>query len=149
MTLAEQLSSVARLFMDTAPIIYFIEEHPRYLPSMDQVFQLVDSGALQIVTSPITLAECLVLPLRQGDTGIVQAFTDLLAGGPSTHFHPIEQRAGELAARLRAQYGLSLPDALQVAVAIDAGCDAFLTNDMELSRVTDLHVLVLEAFAGS
>ena len=118
MTLAEHLSSVRRLFLDTAPVIYFVEQHPRYLPLMEQVFQRVDAGELQIVTSPITLAECLVLPLRADQKDIVRTFTDLIVNGPSTKFYPIEQSAGERAAQLRALHNLSLPDAMQVAVAL-------------------------------
>ncbi|MFA0763852.1 MAG: hypothetical protein XFASWVDF_001578, partial [Candidatus Fervidibacter sp.] len=33
--------------------------------------------------------------------------------------------------------------ALQLATAIKAGCDAFLTNDATLKKVTELKVLVL------
>jgi len=39
---------------------------------------------------------------------------------------------------------LHLPDAFQIAVAIREGCEAFLTNDRRLTRVTDLRVLVLD-----
>ncbi|MBD2354935.1 hypothetical protein H6G41_09915 [Tolypothrix sp. FACHB-123] len=42
-------------------------------------------------------------------------------------------------------YGLKLLDALQVATALVAGCDAFLTNDVALQRVTELRILVLAA----
>lgn len=146
MTFAERLASVNRLFLDTAPVIYYVEQHPRYLPLMDQVFQLVDSESLQIVTSPITLAECLIVPLRQRDESIVQSFTELITNGPSTHFHTIGQRVGELAATIRAQHNLSLPDSIQAAVALDAGCDSFLTNDPALSRVGELDTIVLESF---
>ncbi|MCC5664290.1 hypothetical protein LC653_10260 [Nostoc sp. CHAB 5784] len=41
------------------------------------------------------------------------------------------------------RYNLQLPDALQVAAAIIAGCEAFLTNDAALKRVTELRVLVV------
>ena len=146
MTFSEQLSSATRLFLDTAPVIYYVEQHPRYIAWMDEVFQLADANALQIVTSPITLAECLVMPLRQDDTTIVQLFTDLIVNGPSTHFHSIDQQIGAMAATLRAQHNLSLPDAIQAAVALDAGCDAFLTNDPGLRRVGELSVIVLETF---
>jgi predicted nucleic acid-binding protein len=37
-----------------------------------------------------------------------------------------------------------LTDAFQVAVAIASGCDAFLTNDIALKRVTELGVIVLD-----
>jgi predicted nucleic acid-binding protein len=36
------------------------------------------------------------------------------------------------------------PDALHVATAIDAGCDAFLTNDTGIKRVHEIAVLVLD-----
>jgi predicted nucleic acid-binding protein len=38
---------------------------------------------------------------------------------------------------------MKTPDALQIAVACQAGCEAFLTNDRALRRVTDINVLVL------
>jgi len=38
---------------------------------------------------------------------------------------------------------LSLTDALQLAVAIDANCDSFLTNDIELKRVVELNVITI------
>lgn len=53
-------------------------------------------------------------------------------------------RIANQAARLRASYNLRLPDALQVATAVYAGCDAFLTNDRQLQRVQELQVIVLE-----
>lgn len=49
-----------------------------------------------------------------------------------------------VAADFRARYNLSLPDALQAAVALVAGCDAFLTNDAALKRVTELRVITLD-----
>jgi predicted nucleic acid-binding protein len=54
---------------------------------------------------------------------------------------PVSQKA----ALIRVRYGLKLPDALQVATALVAGCDAFLTNDVVLQRVTELRILVLSA----
>jgi len=44
---------------------------------------------------------------------------------------------------LRAQYSLTLLDALQIAAALSAGCEALLTNDVRLQRVTELRVIVL------
>jgi len=35
-------------------------------------------------------------------------------------------------------------DALQISVALAAGCSAFLTNDLRLQRVTELRVLALD-----
>ncbi|MFM6073399.1 MAG: type II toxin-antitoxin system VapC family toxin, partial [Dolichospermum sp.] len=50
------------------------------------------------------------------------------------------------AAQIRARYNLQLPDALQIAVALNAECEAFLTNDLTFKRITELRVLVLNDF---
>lgn len=45
------------------------------------------------------------------------------------------------AADVRARYRLKPADALQVATAIERGCDAFLTADSDFKRVTEIPVL--------
>jgi hypothetical protein len=37
--------------LDTAVFIYFIEEHPSYLPLVEPVFAAIDSGPLRGLTS--------------------------------------------------------------------------------------------------
>jgi predicted nucleic acid-binding protein len=71
-------------------------------------------------------------------------FIDVLVNGVNTELISIGLETGLKAASLRAQYNLSLMDALQIAVAILSECDAFLTNDLQLRRVSDIPVLVLE-----
>ncbi len=39
---------------------------------------------------------------------------------------------------------VTLPDALQLAVAMQTDCQVFLTNDLKLKRVSELQVLVLD-----
>jgi predicted nucleic acid-binding protein len=50
------------------------------------------------------------------------------------------------AAELQAGYRLRPADALQVAACLEQGATAFLSNDRELRRITDLHVWMLEDF---
>jgi len=141
-TLSQQLDTVQRLFLDTAPIIYYVEKHPRYFPVVRPVFDRMDAGTLVGVASPITLAECLVHPYRMGHADAVEMFSMLLIR--RMDFVAIEAAIASQAAELRARHNLSLPDALQCAVATHAGCDAFLTNDIALKRVTELSVVVLD-----
>jgi predicted nucleic acid-binding protein len=56
----------------------------------------------------------------------------------------IDAEVAERAAELRARYRLCTPDALQLAAVLNAGCQAFLTNDRDLARVTELGVLTLD-----
>lgn len=136
------LDHIRRMFVDTAPIIYFVEKHPRYFPIIHPIFERIDKGHLTMVTSPITLAECLVHPYRMGHTDTVRLLTELLVD--QMHFVRIDERIASQSAELRARYHLGLPDALQCAIALDTGCDAFLTNDIALKQVTELNIIVVE-----
>jgi predicted nucleic acid-binding protein len=146
MKISERLKNVRQLFVDTAPVIYFVENNPRYADIVRVVFDSLDlgNGVLVGVTSPITLAECLVLPYRTQQPQVVEAFTELLANSDSIRFVTLDGQIANRAADLRARYGLSLPDAFQIAVAILSGCDAFLTNDISLRQVVEINVILLD-----
>jgi predicted nucleic acid-binding protein len=89
------------------------------------------------------LAECLVLPYKIPNPDVAQVFSDLLANSESVLFYPIDEVTADKAADLRARYNITLNDAFQLAVAIQAECDAFLTNDSDLKRVIDIPIIVL------
>jgi len=66
--------NITHIFLDTAPLIYYVEENPSYFPIVKTIFDYIDNGSL----------------------------------------------------------------------ALSAGCEAFLTNDITLRRVTELNVLILD-----
>lgn len=138
------LNQGMRLFLDSAPVIYYVEQHPRYIDTVAIIFEAIDAGTVEAITSPITLAESLVIPYRLNLVSVQQAFLDVIVQSNHTQCMPIDHGESRLAAELRASYHLSLADALQVAVALRAGCDAFLTNDMGLRRVAEIRMLVLD-----
>jgi predicted nucleic acid-binding protein len=107
------------------------------------VFQRIDKGLVKAVTSPVTLAECLIHPYRRGLINLQKDFTDLIVNGRNTTFMAIDHIISQKAAQLRASYNLTLVDAFQVATATSAGCDTFLTNDRDIKQVTEIEVLVL------
>jgi predicted nucleic acid-binding protein len=138
------LQNITHLFLDTAPVIYYVEKNPQYFAIVEFVFDQIDSGSITAVTSPVTLAECLVLPYRLGIANLQQDFLDLIVHGNNTVFVNIDREIGRQAAELRARYNITLPDALQIASALVAGSQRFLTNDTTLKRVTELNILVLD-----
>lgn len=96
------------------------------------------------VTSVITLVEVLVQPLRHHAVDLQRQYRDLLRHSRNMQVVPIDPAVAEQAADLRSRHNLRTPDALQVAAALAAGCDAFLTNDLTLKRIVELPVLVLD-----
>ena len=64
--------------LDTAPLIYFMEEHPRYLPVVRPFFEALDRGEMEALTSAVTLLEVLVQPLRSQDDLLCRKYRDIL-----------------------------------------------------------------------
>jgi predicted nucleic acid-binding protein len=142
--LADALIGVTRLGFDTSPVIYFVEANPKYDALVTEIFQRVANGAPLGITSVITLSEVLVQPILHQHALLQQEYRDLLARGRNFGTLAISAAIAERAAELRARYRLRTPDALQIAAALEAKCEAFLTNDSGLRRVTELRVLILD-----
>ena len=64
--------------IDTAIVIDFIEEHPKFLPMILPLFREADQGKRDLVSSAITLLELLVVPYRAGDRALADRYEALL-----------------------------------------------------------------------
>ena len=133
------------LALDTAIFIYFIEEHPRYLPLVAPFFEEADSGKRQLVTSALTLLEVLVVPYRAGAVELAQRYEVMLTRSRGLRIVDITRDQLRAAAQLRAVTGMRTPDALQVAAALGADCRTFLTNDRKLPPVPGLRIMQLSS----
>jgi predicted nucleic acid-binding protein len=142
--LNQALAGITKLGFDTAPVIYFIEARLPYDALVTEIFQQVSNGIFEGVTSVITLTEVLIHPLRRGDAGLQRQYSTLLINADNFLTLPIDIPTAMSAADLRARYNLRTPDALQIAAALSVGCQAFVTNDTGLLRVTDLKILLLD-----
>lgn len=129
------------LAVDTAPIIYWLEGHPRLADRFAPVFEAAESGAAQVVISTVTLAEVLAGPLRVGNELLTAQYREALTRSAGWQVLPFDVELAVEAARIRAVYRLRLPDAIQVATAIRAGAAALVTHDRALRRVRGLRVL--------
>jgi predicted nucleic acid-binding protein len=138
------LANVAKLHIETAPIIYFIEQNPIYVARMRHIFEYVQAGTLQGSSSVITLTEVLIHPFRLNNEALAKEYQHRLTQNKHFNLIPIYQEIAILAAQLRAQYNLKTPDALQIATAVHSNCDACLTNDGGWSRVKEIPILVLD-----
>lgn len=67
-----------RIFLDTAPLIYFIEGHSIYQDKLIEYFSSNDNGDFTFITSSITLLEVLVKPLKEGKRKLVAQYKNIL-----------------------------------------------------------------------
>jgi hypothetical protein len=63
-TLSEELTRIDSIFIDTAPIIYYIEAHPQFGPLVKEVVSAFQSGNLNAYSSVMTLVEVLPKPIE-------------------------------------------------------------------------------------
>jgi len=128
-----------RLYLDAAPIIYWIEKVAAFYPQVDA---RIKPAGVTLVSSNLALMECLVLPLRQGQSGLVQDYESFFAT-QVVEVVSLSATVFRKAAEIRATFNFRTPDALHLAAALDAICDVFLTNDAHLKSYTGIAVDVV------
>ncbi len=139
-----EIPSGSRVFLDTSPFIYFIEEVKPYYVPLKVIFEKNASGDFQIITSPLTLTEVLTLPLRQGATKIVAEYEDIILNSPFIYLEPFDSKVAKKAAEIRAFYKIQTADAIQLSSAMISEADLFITNDKRLSIVKEIKVILLD-----
>lgn len=132
------LSPGAMVVVDTAPFIYVLEAHAQFADRFTGLFEAADAGLLQIALSTITLAEVLTGPFKASQTALAKRYEKALARYTIVS---VSAPIAALAAQLRAQYRLKLPDALQLATALELGATAFVTHDRDFTQVTGIDIL--------
>jgi len=147
MTFSDELERIKTIFVDTAPVIYYIEAHPQFGPLVREVVNAFRSGKVTAYSSVITLAEVLPKPIEAGNEKLAKEFVEFLRHGKNLHLIEVSAHIAERAGRLRGQYSnLRTADAIQISVAMDVGADAFLTNDRNLKQIKEIKVFVLGDF---
>ena len=134
--------------LDTVAFIYFIEEHPRFLPVLLPVFESIDSQRLPAVASSLTLLEVLVVPYRSGNVALAERYEEILIGSRGLRLLDIDRAQLRTAAHLRALHaGLRAPDSIHLSAALHAGCTCLVTNDTILPSISGVRILQIEHFA--
>ena len=132
----------ALITLDTAPIIYFLQDHRVFAPLFAPVFEAADRGDLSIVISAVTLAEVLTGPLQAKNEMLAARYRETLTRSPGWELWPVDEEVAATAARFRAEYKLRTPDAIQVATAVASRSHALVTNDKRLRKFRGILVIV-------
>lgn len=139
-----KISSLGKsVFLDTAPLIYFIEGHSDYQEVLSRVFEANERRDFIFITSSITLLEVLVKPLKDGNTKLAMQYKNILSNALGIELLEVTHEVAIKAAELRAKYNLRTPDSIQIATAIVTKASCFLTNDIRLKSVGELKIVAL------
>lgn len=131
--------------LDTCVFIYHFEAHPAYLALTQPLFEGIQGGRWQAVTSRLTITELTVRPYQLGREPVAREYEALLVHFPNLAIVDITRDVARRTAQLRGLFHLRPADALQVAGALVHGATAFVTNDRALARLgSALEILVLD-----
>jgi predicted nucleic acid-binding protein len=128
----------ALLLVDTAPIIYTLENHSTFGPYFRPLFDAHTAGKVRFAVTTITIAEVLTGPFRAGDEELARRCRATLE---SWRTITVDADIAESAARLRASHRLKLADAVQAASALAINADALVTRDRDFARLRWLRVI--------
>jgi predicted nucleic acid-binding protein len=123
------------------PIYFYDHSGPFNVRATSRLSTLTVAGD-QIVVSDLVRLECRVKPISIGDAAKLAAF-DAFFSRSDVRKVPITTAVFDRATVIRATYNFKLGDSLQLAAAVEAGCNRFLTNDNRLSAFPDITVEAL------
>lgn len=72
------MTDFKRVFVDTEPIIYYLENSPLYSEVIKRFFTTCIEENIQVITSAITIEEYLVYPYSSGQMDFVDNFKRFL-----------------------------------------------------------------------
>lgn len=130
----------ASVLIDTNPIIYVLEGSP-WADPFAPIFEDIDAGRLVGVVTPITIAEIVSGPLRHGNEALAERYRRALVSSGNFSVRATDDEIAVLAARLRIQHRLKLPDAIQLATALHESCHALVTHDRDFRMVREIAIL--------
>lgn len=135
-----------KVFLDTTPIIYFLDEDINYAEKVKKIFSDILENEKQMITSTITCTEYMIYPYRMRNEEKIGAFLEFLTDC-DIPMCSIDVKIAMKAAQIRAEYkDFKTMDSLQLAVACVKGCDLFLTNDKQLKQFKELKCVTIDEF---
>jgi len=92
-----------KIFVDTAPFIYLMENHPKFAGKIKKVITEAIVNGDTLVTSVVTYMEFGVKPERENRQEVIRKFDELLSK-LNIRILVVDKEAGQKAYQMRAKY---------------------------------------------
>ena len=142
-----------RLAIDSSGVISYLNGTAETSPACRWIFdELIAKGRNDSVLATVTVAEALQRPIQRGDHAVRQLL-DLLDSLEGLQVRSADFLVAAEAARIRAETGLPLPDAIIIATAVLTSSQVLVTNDRLMAAaarqaVPELKVVLLSEVAA-
>ena len=146
--LEERLTRAALVHVDAHVFaLHLIGRGPtKQTRQTDLAFSGIASGSIRAQTSSLTLYQILVEVYRQGRPASARDVARNVRLYPRLDIVEASAEIAVQAAEVRAQLGGRPERALQIATALVAGAEVYLTSGSGLRRIAGMHVLNVEDF---
>ncbi len=142
----DQLERAVRVHVDARVLAFHLLGDPRYLDLTRLLFGGLRSGAVAGQCSALSLYQILSEPFRRGREECARDVAKLLAVYPGLEIVPVTASVAVQAAQVQAQLGGGTERAVQIATALDAGADLYLSEGSGLRRIAGMQVENLEDY---
>ena len=129
--------SVARIYMDSCIVIYFVEGDLSTRRHISACYP--EPSKVEYCTSGLVRLECLTGAHARGDSTLAESYRAFLR---CTQDIAIGDSVWDRAAVIRADSKMKLPDALHLAAALESGCDVFWTADKHFQSAQQLPIKI-------
>jgi predicted nucleic acid-binding protein len=141
--LDELVARHACLGLDANLFIYLFETGGPEAGAVRALLNIADAAGTTIVVASLALAEVAVHAAAIGDAVMADRYADAIRSVNRLHVVPLTADIAIDAGIRSGLHGLSLPDAIHLASARQAGASAFVTNDQRLRGLPKLDVIQL------
>ena len=132
-----EIEAGSSILLDTNCFIYYFEDNDIYADKLEKLFSSIQNGYLKAYMSVLTLLELLVKPKIDGNLFLENRYKLTLMNYPNLKVIDVSIGISDIAAGLRAEYSLKVPDAIILATALYVKADGFVTNDIRLRSVCE------------
>lgn len=133
-----------KIFIDTAPFIYYLEQNPKYFNAAKDFFVFCYENKKELTTSVITIEEYSVYPYIQNKYELIYNFEKFLSD-LDIKIIDIDKSIALQAAKIRSNYkNFKGMDALQLASAAASNCSLFITNDKQLKQFKGIKCITFD-----
>jgi predicted nucleic acid-binding protein len=131
------------VYFDANALIYYVERDDTLQRKVAEIVVKALSVDARLFVSEIGIAECHYGAYRSDRKSVFGAYETLFTAPSIFEILPVDGTQLIAAAKLGAEKGLKLVDAVHFHVAVETSCDVFITNDRRFQSSHGITVLQL------
>ncbi len=126
-----------KVYLDSVILVYFLDHVGPFQVRAAQRLATLHAAGDIVAISDLVRMECRMDPMRTGDAARL-ARVDGFFARQDVEKVPITTGVFDRATEIRAMHRYKSIDSINLAAALEGGCDLFLTNDLQLKDFPDL-----------